>query len=81
MDGLPGLQRGVKTAITDDVKPVKKMVGPYAPLKGPRRPNQVFTVGHLILVALLSAFSTVVLIFVALKFGFERFDLERGIWR
>jgi len=31
MDGLPGMKRGVKTAKVEDVKPMKKMVGPYAP--------------------------------------------------
>jgi hypothetical protein len=31
MDGLPGMQRGVKTAQIENVKPIKKMVGPYAP--------------------------------------------------
>lgn len=69
MDGLPGLQRGVKTSITDNVKPIKKMVGPYAPIKGPRRPQQVFRAGHLILVALLSCLSTAILIFFLLNLG------------
>lgn len=30
MDGLPGMKRGLATAKVDSVKPVKKMVGPYA---------------------------------------------------
>lgn len=30
MDGLPGLRRGVETAMKEDVTPIKKMVGPYA---------------------------------------------------
>jgi hypothetical protein len=31
MDGLPGLRRGVDTAKRENVAPMKKMVGPYAP--------------------------------------------------
>lgn len=30
MDNLPGLRRGYKTAQTDSVKPIQKMVGPLA---------------------------------------------------
>ncbi|EXJ74444.1 uncharacterized protein A1O5_02740 [Cladophialophora psammophila CBS 110553] len=73
MDGLPGLQRGVRTAMTDDVKPIKKMVGPYAPTNGrSRRPNKFFTLGHLILVAILTALSTTVLVLVLLRVGNEK---------
>jgi hypothetical protein len=31
MDGLPGMKRGVETAKKENVKPIKKMVGPFAP--------------------------------------------------
>jgi nitrogen fixation/metabolism regulation signal transduction histidine kinase len=54
MDNLPGLQRGVNTAVTDSVKPIKKMVGRYAPVNGERRsPARVFTLRYLILAVLL----------------------------
>ena len=68
MDGLPGLQRGVRTAIADSVKPIKKMVGPFAPMNGPRRPQKVFTLADIILVALLSCVSTTILILLLWKF-------------
>jgi len=56
IDGLPGMRRGVETAKRENVKPVKKMVGPLAPtLQYPRTrvPGQVPML-HLIIVALLS---------------------------
>ena len=31
MDGLPGMRRAVETAKRENVKPMKKMVGPLAP--------------------------------------------------
>jgi len=31
MDGIPGMQRGVDVAKREQVKPIKKMVGPFAP--------------------------------------------------
>ncbi|EXJ88492.1 hypothetical protein A1O1_05422 [Capronia coronata CBS 617.96] len=79
MDGLPGLQRGVKTGITEKVTPIKKMVGPTAPVKGPRRPRQAFTVGHLILVAILSFLSTAVVILFLLKLGVGGYRLNRAL--
>lgn len=33
IDGLPGMKRAVQTAIEENVKPIKKMVGPAAPTK------------------------------------------------
>src|SRR4051812_30955201 len=70
MDGLPGMKRGVETGKTDDVKPIKKMVGPYAPLaNGPRPVKAVYNAGHLILVALLSSVLTVVAILLILLYG------------
>lgn len=33
MDGLPGMKRGVETGKRENVEPIKKMVGPYAPSK------------------------------------------------
>ena len=56
MDGLPGMRRGVDTAKREQVKPIKKMVGPFAPnLEYPRTrvEGQVPTL-YLIIVALLS---------------------------
>ncbi|KIW22765.1 uncharacterized protein PV07_11031 [Cladophialophora immunda] len=85
MDGLPGLQRGVKTALTDDVKPIKKMVGPYAPPSNgggrSRRPTGAFAPGHLILVAILSSLTTAILVLVLLRVkGEQRIMLGRGVW-
>jgi hypothetical protein len=51
IDGLPGMKRGYEFAKANGVKPLKKMVGPYAP-KAPRRANSVEPI-HLILVLLL----------------------------
>ncbi|KIX01871.1 uncharacterized protein Z518_09598 [Rhinocladiella mackenziei CBS 650.93] len=80
MDGLPGLKRGVQTAIADRVKPIKKMVGPFAPVKGPRRPKMIFTMGHLILVALVSCVSTAIVILLgALRLGIVGFESGR-VW-
>lgn len=31
MDGLPGMQRGVETGSRENVEPIRKMIGPYAP--------------------------------------------------
>lgn len=68
MDGLPGMQRGVKTALTDSVKPMKKMVGRYAPINGERRrPTRVYTLGHLILAALVGVLISVGLFVVLLR--------------
>lgn len=69
MDGLPGMQRGLHTAVTDKVKPIKKMVGPCAALaNGKYKPSQrVFVLRHLLLTAVLSAVSTVVLMFFLLR--------------
>jgi len=70
MDGLPGMQRGLHTAATDSVKPIKKMVGPSP--RGLRRPPQaqrIFVWRHLILVALLSSLGTAVLIVLFLSFS------------
>ena len=33
IDGLPGMQRGQEAAKRDNVTPIKKMVGPFAPKK------------------------------------------------
>ncbi len=56
MDGLPGMRRGVETAKRENVKPIKKMVGPFAPTsKYPRtRVAGQVPILYLIIVALLS---------------------------
>ncbi|OAP63917.1 hypothetical protein AYL99_03144 [Fonsecaea erecta] len=83
MDGLPGLQRGVKTAVTEDVKPIKKMVGRYAPSSNGRscRPTKAYTPAHLILVAVLSSLTTALLVLILLRVGNERIMLGRGVWK
>lgn len=70
MDGLPGMKRGIETGKTDNVKPIKKMVGQYAPPANGLRPvKKVYHSQHLILTALLSSILTAVLIFAVLLFG------------
>ncbi|EXJ56587.1 hypothetical protein A1O7_06931 [Cladophialophora yegresii CBS 114405] len=70
MDGLPGMQRGVKTALTDNVKPIKKMVGPYAPeVSRVRKSTRTFTIWHLILAAVLGALSIVAVGFIVVRSG------------
>jgi hypothetical protein len=56
MDGLPGMRRAVETAKKENVKPMKKMVGPFAPTaEHPRtRVPGLVPVLYLIIVALLS---------------------------
>lgn len=56
MDGLPGMRRGVETAKREDVKPIKKMVGPYGEMVNQMRVQRANTVPvwYLIIVALLS---------------------------
>ncbi len=56
MDGLPGMHRAISTAKRDNVKPMKKMVGPLPPVK---IPWQVPTV-NLVSLALLSFFMGIV---------------------
>lgn len=80
MDGLPGLKRGVKTGITDSVKPIKKMVGQYAPTMGPRLPRKVYTANHLILVGFLSSLLSVLLVLVALMiYGTDTLEATK-VW-
>ncbi len=56
MDGLPAMRRAVETAKREDVKPMKKMVGPYAGLLADVRSSNAKTVPiwYLAIVALLS---------------------------
>jgi hypothetical protein len=70
MDGLPGLQRGVNTATTDGVKPMKKMVGPYAPVNGERRRlARAYTLGHLVVAALVGMVCCVGLFLLLVRVG------------
>jgi hypothetical protein len=79
MDGLPGMKRGVETGKTDSVKPIKKMVGQYAPVNGPRRAKKVYSSDHLVLVAFLSSILTAVLIFLVLNYG-PGSSNSRSLW-
>jgi hypothetical protein len=56
MDGLPGMRRGIETAKREDVKPIKKMVGPYGEMVNRMKARRVGTVSvwYLVIVALLS---------------------------
>jgi hypothetical protein len=70
MDGLPGLQRGIHTAGTDNVKPIKKLVGAVALAPGQvRSPGKAKAYGmeHLIIVALVSSLISVILVFLVLE--------------
>lgn len=82
MDGLPGMKRGVETGKTDAVKPIKKMVGPHAPLANGSRPiKAVYNSGHLILVAILSSLLTALAILVLLVYGpGAAKSRSRGLW-
>ncbi|KAI7274727.1 hypothetical protein KC345_g6894 [Hortaea werneckii] len=52
MDGLPGLRRGLAAGKREKVAPIQKMVGPLAPTA--YRNSQGFSVGEVIIIALLS---------------------------
>ena len=56
MDGLPGLRRGVETARRENVRPIKKMVGPYATTihKARSGGGKTVSVWYLLVVAVLS---------------------------
>ena len=62
MDGLPGMRRGVATAKRENVKPVKKMVGPYGEMVNTLRTHRAnaVSVWYLIIVALGSFFLGIV---------------------
>lgn len=52
MDGLPGMKRGLIAAKKENVAPIKKMIGPYAPEQMQRLRAQSFTLEHIIMAAL-----------------------------
>ena len=54
MDGLPGMKRGVQCGSKEKVEPLKKMVGPLAPLNGKYRSPDGFRLEYVVLVALMS---------------------------
>ena len=57
MDGLPGMRRGVETARKENVKPIKKMVGPYKEMVNMLRHQRAKTVPaswNLVIIALSS---------------------------
>ena len=54
VDGLPGLRRGVECGSKEKVEPLKKMVGPLAPLNGKYRASNGLAVEYIVLVALMS---------------------------
>lgn len=71
MDGLPGMQRGVATSITDAVKPMKKMVGQYAPLNGERRrSNRGFMLAHIALAVLIGVLGCLGVGLMLVRLGF-----------
>jgi hypothetical protein len=67
MDGLPGLRRGVETAKREDVKPIKKMVGPFAPTSAKKSANRLASTSP-VFVALSSFFVGMLVTFLLLEF-------------
>jgi hypothetical protein len=53
MDGLPGMKRGLVAAKKENVVPIKKMIGPFAPEQMRRLRTQSYTLEHIILVAMI----------------------------
>ncbi len=54
MDGLPALKRGLECGRRKKVEPLKKMVGPLAPLNGKYRCANGLSLEYVVLVALMS---------------------------
>lgn len=80
MDGLPGLQRGVATGAKDKVKPMKKMVGRYAPMNGERRrSSRAFTSAHLILAMLVGLLISMGAFALLLRFGYVAVYFKKEI--
>jgi hypothetical protein len=72
MDGLPGMRRAVETSRKDNVKPIKKMVGPYGAMaSNPRlKSGRTVSVWYLVIVALLSfCMGIIVALVTQLQFG------------
>jgi len=53
MDGLPGMKRALDAARRENVEPIKKMKGPFAPENMRSLLAQSYRVEHVILVAIL----------------------------
>lgn len=80
MDGLPGMKRGLETGRKEDVRPVKKMVGPFAPEKMKMRAERVAgwgTGSSPVVVGLGGFVLGLVVAFVVLEF--LRGDLQGGL--
>jgi hypothetical protein len=52
MDGLPGMKRAVVAAKKENVAPIKKMIGPFAPEQMRRLRAQSYTLEHVLMVAM-----------------------------
>lgn len=52
MDGLPGMKRALIAAKSENVAPIKKMIGPFAPEQMRRLKAKSYTLEHIFLVAL-----------------------------
>lgn len=50
MDGLPAMKRGLEVGKQENVKPIKKMVGPLAPKNGAQHSSDVFTLQHVVII-------------------------------
>lgn len=68
MDGLPGTNAGQATMKSENITPLKKMVGPLAPTHYQNH-GTGFGVQHLILAAMLSALITVLLLLYGGQFA------------
>lgn len=69
MDGLPGLRRGYATAEKDQIKPIKKMVGPLAKepvIPGKRaRSEATLSINHVILAVIMAFLAGMAVVGVA----------------
>lgn len=52
MDGLPGMKRGMVAAKKENVAPIKKMIGPFAPEQMSRLRAQSYRLEHVVLAAI-----------------------------
>jgi hypothetical protein len=53
MDGLPGMKRGLIAAKRENVAPIKKMIGPFAPEQMRKMRAQSYTLEHILIVAMI----------------------------
>jgi hypothetical protein len=73
------MRRGVATGKSEAVKPIKKMVGPYAPINGERRrANRGFTLAHLIFAVLVGVLGCMGVVLMLVQMGMLVVDGRKG---